>query len=309
LLAFDEILDSVGHGSNTVIGVHSVKRKGISIKGIVQTLGLTGYFVFALFPIIWILMMSLKNSRDVIAVPPKFLFQPTLENYQAITIGLDQVTGESLRPDFPDYFLNTIIIASLAVLVSLLLGTFAAYALARFNFRFKEDIAFTFLSFRFAPELMVILPLYMIFQQFHLIDSFLGLTLAYQLVTLPFMIWVLRGFFEELPRDVEQAARLDGYSWWGVFRRIAIPLVKPGIAAIVILSFIMAWNNFIFAMILGGERTQPITLGILGFIGYERILWGQMAAATIICVIPELVLAFFVQKHIIRGLTFGAIKG
>lgn len=246
---------------------------------------------------------------DVIAFPPKFIFTPTLENFKSITVGLENYAFESLKPDFPQYFLNTLIIAIASVSVSLVLGIFAAYSLARFSFKFKEDIAFTFLSFRFAPELMIILPLYVIFQQFHLIDSFVGLTLAYQLITLPFLIWVLRGFFEEIPGEIEQSARVDGYSWWGVFIRISLPLVKPGIAAVVILSFIFAWNNFIFAMILGGEQTQTITLGILGFIGYERILWGQMAAATIICVIPELLLAFIVQKYIIRGLTFGAVKG
>ena len=271
--------------------------------------GLSIYFLFALFPIFWIFLMSLKNSRDVIAIPPKFLFSPSLENYRAITIGLKSQAIESLKPDFPQYFLNTLIIAIAAVCVSLLLGTLAAYSLARFSFKFKENIAFTFLSFRFAPELMIILPLYVIFRKLHMIDSFLGLTLAYQLIILPFLIWVLRGFFEEISREIEQAARVDGYTWWGVFRKISLPLVKPGIAAVVILSFIFAWNNFIFAMILGGEQTQPITLGILGFIGYERVLWGQMAAATIICVIPELILAIIIQKHIIRGLTFGAVKG
>jgi len=270
---------------------------------------LTAYFAFAIAPILWVLAMSLKNSADVIATPPKFIFQPTLENYKAITVGLESYSTEALRPDFPRYFLNTLIIATSTVSVSLLLGTFAAYALARFSFRFKEDIAFTFLSFRFAPELMVILPLFVVFQKLHWIDTFAGLTVAYQLITLPFLIWVMRGFFESIPLEIEQAARVDGYTWWGVFRRVSLPLVRPGIAAVVILSFIAAWNNFIFAMILGGQETQPITLGILGFIGYERILWGQMAAATIICVIPELILAFCIQKYIVRGLTFGAVKG
>lgn len=286
-----------------------MKEPKYKIKIILRYVGLSVYFLFALFPIFWIFLMSLKNSIDVIASPPKFIFTPTFENYKAITVGLASYAFESVKPDFPQYFLNTLIIATASICVSLILGTFAAYSLARFSFRFKEDIAFTFLSFRFAPELMVILPLYIIFQKFHLIDSFIGLTLAYQLITLPFLIWVLRGFFEEIPKEIEQAARVDGYSWWGVFRKISLPLVKPGIAAVVILSFIFAWNNFIFAMILGGQHTQPITLGILGFVGYERILWGQMAAATIICVIPELLLAFFVQKYIIRGLTFGAVKG
>jgi multiple sugar transport system permease protein len=286
-----------------------MKKTKIKLTGILRVLGLSVYFTFALAPIVWILMMSLKNHNDVIATPPKFIFTPTIENYKAITVGMKSYAFESVRPDFPKYFLNTLIIASFTVFVSLLLGTIAAYSLARFSFRFKEDIAFTFLSFRFAPELMVILPLYVVFQKMHLYDTFVGLVLAYQLITLPFLIWVLRGFFEEIPREIEQAARVDGYTWLGVFRRISLPLVKPGIAAVVVLSFIFAWNNFIFAMILGSDRTQPITLGILGFIGYERVLWGQMAAATIICVIPELLLAFFVQKYIIRGLTFGAVKG
>ncbi len=278
-------------------------------KRTLKAAGLGAYFAFALGPIVWIAMMSLKNSNDVIASPPKFIFTPTLENYKAITVGQDERGMETVRPDYPEYFLNTLIIASASVAVSLLLGTFAAYGLARFSFRFKEDIAFTFLSFRFAPELMIILPLYVVFQKMGMIDSFSGLTMAYQLITLPFLIWVLRGFFEDIPREIEQAARVDGYGWWGVFRRISLPLIKPGIAAVVILSFIFAWNNFIFSMILGGERTQTVTLGILGFIGYERVLWGQMAAATMICVVPELIMAFFVQKYIIRGLTFGAVKG
>ena len=278
-------------------------------KRTLKAAGLGAYFAFALGPIVWIAMMSLKNSNDVIASPPKFIFTPTLENYKAITVGQDERGMETVRPDYPEYFLNTLIIASASVAVSLLLGTFAAYGLARFSFRFKEDIAFTFLSFRFAPELMIILPLYVVFQKMGMIDSFSGLTMAYQLITLPFLIWVLRGFFEDIPREIEQAARVDGYTWWGVFRRISLPLIKPGIAAVVILSFIFAWNNFIFSMILGGERTQTVTLGILGFIGYERVLWGQMAAATMICVVPELIMPFFVQKYIIRGLTFGAVKG
>ncbi|MCL5019725.1 MAG: hypothetical protein M1426_04515 [Patescibacteria group bacterium] len=168
-----------------------MKNNKIKIGSILRYTGLAAYFLFALFPIFWIFLMSLKNSIDVIASPPKFIFTPTFENYKAITIGLENYAFESVKPDFPQYFLNTLIIAAASVSVSLILGTFAAYSLARFSFRFKEDIAFMFLSFRFAPELMVILPLYVIFQKFHLIDSFAGLTLAYQLITLPFLIRVL----------------------------------------------------------------------------------------------------------------------
>jgi len=283
-------------------------RPQSKLKILLRALALGAYFTFALAPIVWIGMMSLKNHSDVIASPPKFVFKPTLENYRAITVGLEGEVSQASRPDFPRYFLNTLIIATTTVLLSLALGTFAAYGLARFTFRFREDIAFTLLSFRFAPELMVICPLFIVFQKLGLYDSFVGLALAYQLVTLPFLVWVLRGFFEEIPREMEQAARVDGFTWWGVFTRISVPLVRPGIAAVVILSFIFAWNNFIFAKILT-ENTNPITVGILGFIGVHKVLWGQMAAATIICIIPELILALFVQKYIVRGLTFGAVKG
>jgi len=194
-----------------------MKSRKNRLKGLVRFVGLAAYFIFAISPILWILLMSLKNSSDVIASPPKFIFSPTLDNYKAITIGSEDHAFETLKPDFPKYFLNTLIISTATVILSLLLGTLAAYSLARFSFKFKEDIAFTFLSFRFAPELMVILPLYIIFQKLNLTDSFVGLTLAYQLVTLPFLIWILRGFFEEIPREIEQAARVDGHSWWVYF--------------------------------------------------------------------------------------------
>jgi len=185
----------------------------------------------------------------------------------------------------------------------------AAYALARFRFRFKEDIAFTFLSFRFAPEIAIIIPIYVLYQKLQLYNSYIGLILVYQLITLPLIIWIMRGYFEDISVEIEQAARLDGYTWWGVFTKIALPLVKPGLAATAILAFIFAWNNFIFGLILGAKETFPTTVGTLGFISYESVLWGQMAAATVITILPPLLLAIFIQKYLVRGLTMGALRG
>ncbi len=270
---------------------------------------LAGYAVFALFPLIWVGMMSLKSHIDIISPTPKFLFSPSLENYKAILFGGQSTQYEAGQTDFLLYFKNSCIITICAVSISLFAGVPAAYALARFRFRFKEDIAFTFLSFRFAPEIAVIIPIYLLYQKLHLYNTYMGLILVYQLITLPLIIWIIRGYFEDISVEIEQAAKLDGYSWWGVFMKIALPLVKPGLASTAILAFIFAWNNFIFGLILGSSNTYPSTVGILGFISYESVLWGQMAAATVITILPPLFLAIFIQRYLVRGLTMGAIRG
>ncbi|MFQ5822802.1 MAG: carbohydrate ABC transporter permease [bacterium] len=271
--------------------------------------GLICYAIFALFPLIWVGLMSLKSYVDIISPTPKFIFSPSLENYKAILFGVQSAQYETSRTNFLLYFKNSCIVTICAVSLSLLVGVPAAYALARFRFRFKEDIAFTFLSFRFAPEIAIIIPIYVLYQKLQLYNTYIGLILVYQLITLPLIVWIIRGYFEDISVEIEQAAKLDGYSWWGVFTKIAIPLVKPGLASTAILAFIFAWNNFIFGLILGAKETFPTTVGTLGFISYESVLWGQMAAATVITILPPLILAIFIQKYLVRGLTLGAVRG
>ncbi len=271
--------------------------------------GIALFLIFALFPIFWIFLMSLKTDKEIIASVPKFIFSPTLQNYKAILFGLKAAGTETSRPDFILFFKNSLIITTGAVLVSLLVGVPAAYALARFKFRLKEDIAFTFLSFRFAPEIAVIIPIFVIYRTLSLYNTYLGMILVYQLITLPLIIWIMRGYFEDIPESIEQAARLDGYSWFSIFRKISLPLVKPGLASTAILSFIFAWNNFIFGLVLGAKETFPVTVGTLGFISYESVLWGQMAAASMVTILPEIFIAFFIQKYLVRGLSLGAVRG
>ena len=262
--------------------------------------------IFLLAPLIWILMMSFKNPADVIAVPPKFIFKPTLDNYASLfglkTGGL--VTAEA----FMGYFKNSLILALGSVLLSLLLGLPAAYAIARLRFGAKEGLAFTYLSFRFVPEVTIILPLYVIYQRLNLYNTYLGLILVYQLISLPLLIWMMRSYFEEIPLAIEQAARTDGYTWFEAFRKLVIPLAAPGMAATLVLAFIFCWNSFIFGLMLGGNSTQPVTVGLLSFMGTNEVQWGMMAAATMIAIVPELILALAVQRYMIRGLTFGAVK-
>lgn len=262
--------------------------------------------IYILAPIIWIVMMSFKNKADVISSPPKFIFTPTLSNYAALLGGAGE--GQLAGATFLSYFKNSLVISLGAVLLSVLIGLPAAYALARFRFKAKESLAFTYLSFRFVPEVTIILPLYVIYQRIGLYNTYYGLILVYQLITLPLIIWMMRSYFEEIPVAVEQAARTDGYSWLGAFYKLVLPLAAPGVAASIVLAFIFSWNNFVFGLMLGGQSTQPVTVGLMSFMAYNEVLWGQMAAATVVTIVPEIILALLVQRYMIRGLTFGAVK-
>jgi multiple sugar transport system permease protein len=269
-------------------------------------LGMVALGIFILAPIIWIVMMSFKSKIDVVSVPPKFFFTPTLDNYLAL-FGLGKV-GLLTGTTFLSYFKNSLILAGGSVIVSLLLGMPAAYAIARWSFVAKEALAFTYLSFRFLPEITIILPLYIIYQKLHLYNTYLGLILVYQLISLPLLIWMMRSYFEEIPVAIEQAARTDGYSWISVFFRLVLPLAAPGMAAALVLTFIFCWNNFVFGLMLGGTNTQPVTVGLLSFMGTNEVQWGLMAAASVIAIIPMMAMALAVQKYMVRGLTFGAVK-
>jgi multiple sugar transport system permease protein len=264
--------------------------------------------IWTVFPFLWILLTSLKQPLDVIAAPPKLAFSPTVDNYRAIFIGYQRGTYMTSRPDFPRFFLNSIVISCGAVGLSFLAGIPASYALARYRFRFKEQFAFLFLSFRFAPFITFLIPLYILFQQLGLYNTYSGLILAYQLITLPFTVWMLRSFFMEIPLEVEEAAKIDGCSWWRVLTRVILPLSLPGMAVTIILGFMFSWNAFNYPLMLAGRQTFPVTVGAIQFISYEQVLWGQMAAASIVAVLPQLVLSLFVQKYIVRGLTMGAIR-
>lgn len=266
------------------------------------------YFIFALFPLLWMVLVSLKSGEELFTT--QFIFTPTLENYQAILFGDPRAAaGVVARQEFPKFFMNSLIVSSGAVILSLLVGVPAAYALARYRFRGKEDLAFTFLSFRFAPELVVIIPLSVLYRQLGLYDTYWGIIWVYQLVTLPLLIWVLRSYFEDVSPDIEQAAMIDGYPWWRIFWSILLPLVRPGLAAAALLAFVFAWNNFIFALVLGGSNVQTVTVSALGYISSAQAFFNRMAAASVLASIPQIVLALSIQRYLIRGLSFGAVKG
>jgi multiple sugar transport system permease protein len=287
-------------------------RKRVLFIAVAVILGAI-YFVFSLFPILWTLLMSLKNQADVFTYPPKFFFVPTLANYAEVLLGYNSNSGQVLyqTSDFLGYFKNSLIISTLAVAVSLLVGVPAAYAMARLRFseKVKNNLLFTYLSFRFLPELAILIPLYTLFQKLHLTNTYGGLIWVYQLIGIPFVILIMRDYFEEIPISLEQAAQIDRYPWLGIFTKVVLPLAMPGIAAAGILAFIFCWNNFIFGLVLGGPSTTPVTVSALNYVASEKAALGQAAAASMVSILPQIALSFFIQRFLVRGLTLGAVKG
>ena len=284
-------------------------RRTSPLGRVLWGVALTLVTLFFLFPIVWVLLMAFQTNEDILRIPPSLFFTPTLENFRAIISGKLQTNAGTLEVPFMGNLLNSVILSAASVALSLLLGVPAAYAFARFRFRLGENIAFTLLSFRFAPPLLVLLPLALYFQDLGLSDSYLGLVWVYQLICLPLILWIVRGYFEDISPDIEHAYRIDGHSWLRTFLRIAIPLARPGIAAAALLAFIFAWNNFIFALILASADKQPVTVGALAFVTASGIQYGQIAASIVLSVLPTLALALYAQRYLVEGLSLGAVKG
>lgn len=275
------------------------------LRGVLITLVL----IFFLFPIGWIFLMSLQTNETILRIPPSLAFTPILDNYTALITGELRTAAGSLQLNFMQNMFNSVLLSVCSVALSLVLGVPAAYAFARFKFRLGEDIAFTLLSFRFAPALLVLLPLSLYFKSMGLTNTYIGLIWVYQLICLPLILWIVRGYFEDISPDIEHAYRIAGNSWWKTFTRISIPLAKPGIAAAGLLAFIFAWNNFVFALILASADKQPVTVGALAFVTASGIQYGQIAAAIIISITPTLALALYAQRYLVEGLSMGAVKG
>ena len=280
-----------------------------SLEKILRSVAITLVLVFFLFPIAWIFLMSLQTNETILSIPPSLAFTPIIDNYTALITGQLRTAAGSLQLNFMQNMFNSVLLSVCSVALSLVLGVPAAYAFARFKFRLGEDIAFTLLSFRFAPALLVLLPLSLYFKTLGLTNTYIGLIWVYQLICLPLSLWIVRGYFEDISPDIEHAYRIAGNSWWRTFTRISIPLAKPGIAAAGLLAFIFAWNNFVFALILASADKQPVTVGALAFVTASGIQYGQIAAAIIISITPTLALALYAQRYLVEGLSMGAVKG
>jgi multiple sugar transport system permease protein len=257
-----------------------------------------GWLVVGAFmlPFLWMVLGSFKTTVDFLSYPPVWLFQPTLENYR-------QVFADNA---FARYVLNSLVVATGATLVGLLLGIPAAYALARWR---RSAMGIVLLAARMAPGIAFLIPLFVLFLQFHLVGSYVSLIASHLIFTLPLTVWLMVGFIEALPVEIEQSALIDGCSVPGMLLRVVVPLTAQGIAATSILSFIASWNNFLFALVLANEHTKTLPVAVLGYIGYTSVQWGTLMAASCLITTPVLVLALCVQKYIVRGLVAGAVTG
>ncbi|MFQ6066928.1 MAG: carbohydrate ABC transporter permease [bacterium] len=252
----------------------------------------------ALFPIVWTLSTSFKTIGEYYTYPPVWIPRnPTLANYKYIiyTAGLG-------------YLRNSLIIAFFNTLLVLTISIPAAYGIARFRIG-GGNLSFWILSQRMFPPIAVIIPLFLLLKRVGLVDTHLGLIIVYCTFNVAFSVWLLTGFFEEFPKDMEEAAMMDGCSRTGAIMRIVLPLVAPGIVVTAIFCFIFSWNEFMFALILTREVAKTVTVQLSSFQAPTSIMWGEMSALIIIAIIPILIMALSVQRYLVRGLTLGAVKG
>ncbi len=263
---------------------------------------------FFLFPIYWMISTSFKPSQDILTRPPVWVFQPTLDNYRF-------AFNEA---NFGLFIRNTFIVAGLSTLLVIVLGSLASYSFARYN-PGDGHIMFFILTTRMMPGIAVIIPFFVIFRDLGNtpIGQFLylgldqpgALVVAYTVFNLPFAIWLMHSFFQDIPLELEDSARLDGYSRLQVLWKVVLPLAAPGIAVTAIFSLLFAWNEFLFAFVLTRDLAKTITVGVAGFQTQQGVLWGPLAAAATVCVVPTLLIALFLQRYMVRGLTFGAVRG
>jgi multiple sugar transport system permease protein len=263
-----------------------------------HAIGLLIVFLSSVFPFYWMVTTSLKSQADALAVPPVWIFKPTLAHY----------INALFEHDVASSLLNSLIVASSTTLLSILLGTPAAYALARFEFRGKEDLWFWFISNRMVSPVVLAVPFFLIATKLDLVDTHTVLILLYLTFSLPIVVWICTDQFRNIPIELDEAARLDGASPWRIFWRINLPLAMPGIVVSAIFAFIFSWNDLLYALVL--TRTDAVTSPVAAtsyMSGYE-LPWGEIMATGTLIVLPMVVFALAVSGRLVQGLTMGAVK-
>lgn len=250
------------------------------------------------FPIFWLIETAFKHQVDFLSVPPKILFLPTLKNFRSVLA----------QSDFALAYQNSTVISIFAVVLSTLLGVPAAYGLSRFRFPARGLLSFWILSTRFIPPVVVVIPFFLIFRVLGLANTISGMVLIYMVASLPLVIWIMVGFFDDIPFELEEAACVDGASPITTFTRIAAPLIAPGVIATVILALIGSWNELLYATVLTGPDTRTLPVAIYNFVSYQEIAWGNLCAAGVLAIAPIMAFTIAIQKYLVSGLTFGAVK-
>ncbi len=310
--------------------VHSPLEPTALSKWIAGVLVIT-YVVVSLIPLAWILMTSLRTPQDAIAYPPKVVTETSLIGYVNLFTTRSRVSAEDLAAQpppatwyeklvreqqmilagpsrFADRYTNSLIIGFGSTLLSVVLGTLAAYAFSRFRVPGKDDLLFFILSTRMMPPIAIAIPVYLMFRAIGLSDTHLGLILLYTVVNLSLSVWLLKGFMDEIPREYEEAAMVDGYTRWQAFVKVVLPQAATGIATTAIFCLIFAWNEYAFALLLTSGTAQTSPPFIPTIIGEGGLDWPAMAAGTTLFLLPVLFFTVLLRKHLLRGITFGAVR-
>lgn len=277
-------------------------------KRIMKALHLTALFItmsIICIPGFWIVLNSFRPTVEIMAKPPVWSPTFTLDHYRAMFGG----AGEGRVPVL-SYFRNSLIISVTSTLIAVLIGMSGGYAFARYRFKGKSSYFVGLMLFRAVPGVALSLPLFIVFARVGIIDTHFGLILAYVAMNVPFTIWLTDGFFRQIPKELHEAAEIDGCTRWQAFWKVEFPVAKSGVASAAIFAFLTSWNEFALASQLTrsvGSKTMPV--GLLDFTSQFTINWGGMCALAVLMIIPALILTFLVQKHLIAGLTFGGVKG
>jgi multiple sugar transport system permease protein len=261
------------------------------------------------FPVLWIVLTAFKTHNDALAIPPKWLFTPTLENFAAVFSRAYSAGAQAVDTGFDLFFFNSIFIAGSSVALALLIGTLAAYGFSRYPLRGNDTYLFIILTTRMLPPIVVIIPIFLMFRVTGLSGTYIGIILLYTAFNLPFSIWMIKSFFDELNPEVEDAARMDGSTETRVFWRICLPQVTAGLAATAVFALILTWNEFLFALLLTGTETRTVPVAMARTIGGEvGVDWGLLAAIVCLFLIPVFFVTFVLQNQLLRGVTFGTIR-
>lgn len=261
------------------------------------------------FPVLWIILTAFKTRSDALAVPPKFFFTPTFQNFQNVFFRESISADAAQATEFPLYFFNSIFIAGSSVFLALILGTIAAYGFSRYPLRGNDTYLFIILTTRMLPPIVVIIPIFLMFRLTGLAGSYWGIILLYTAFNIPFSIWLVKSFFDELNPEIEDAARMDGAGEKRVFFAMCLPQILAGLAATFVFGMILTWNEFIFALLLTGVETRTVPVAMARTMGGEiGVDYGLLAAIVTLFLIPIFVVTYLLQNQLLRGVTFGTVK-
>lgn len=289
-------------------GIFHYNNRKNTIKHILIYFFIIFFIIMFFIPVYWMVSSSLKLPKDILAIPPKIFFKPTLSNYKSVLTGKTETGKTPTVKDFPKYLLNSVIVSFTSTFIAIILSLPAAYTLARYKFRGKGVMGWYILITRMLPQFGILIPFYTMFSKLKLIDTYFALILINLTFTLPFAVWMMKGFIQEIPSELEEAAQVDGCTRTQAIFKIILPLAIQGITATAVFSIILCWNEFLFALILTGTKAKTATVIIYNFVTFREVIWGGLTAAGTLITLPILIFFLFVQKNFIRGLTMGAIK-